>query len=341
MNDARSPREAAGRLACAHPRRALACLAAVLAGGVLSVAAAADGDTVAIVNGTEITHERLCRVLMDAHGIDLLQQLIMLELAKEASRRHDLVVTHADVDREFAESLDRIAAEAGMTGAEATDANKQRALRAVLDERRISMAEYLISIERNAHLRKVALRTVTVNLDAARARFGREFGERRRVRHIQIPRRSTRLLNEVQQLIQNGADFPDLARRFSVNAETAAVGGELPPLTFDTDGNAGIPRAIVEYAFAMKPGEVSAQIATDEFIHILRLEEIIPVEGVDFESKRASIEARMREEALVKEMQRMLVELYEGAKVTVIDAGLRDRYEEFRREMKSRPAAAP
>jgi len=285
-----------------------------------------DGDVVALVDGRPIARVELVDILIDAHGVDVLQQLIILRVAKQEARRRNLRVTDADAQVEFREALDRIAEKAGMTPSEATDENKHEALRQVLEERGISMCEFMIGMERNACLRKIAEKDITISEETLREQFARMYGERVVVRHIQIAQRDMRGLNHALDLLSRGADFADAARRLSKNDQTAARGGEMDPFTFD---DANIPAALREAAFSLKAGGVSNPVLAGQFYHILKLERRIPADNVRFEDKREEVERSILEAAVPQAMGELALELFRGAKIKILDDKLRGKYNEF------------
>jgi parvulin-like peptidyl-prolyl isomerase len=265
-------------------------------------------------------------ILIEAHGVDVLQQMIILQLAKQETQKRGIRITRADVDEEFRSALDSIAASAGMNPTEATDANKREALNQMLADRGISMSEFMIGMERNAHLRKLAAGEIQITDATLREEFARTYGERVLVQHIQLEQRDTRGLNEAQGLIAKGADFGDIARQLSKNADTAARGGEMEPFTF---GDPDIPAALRETAFSLKEGAVSNPVLAGQFVHILKLVRRIPAEGVKFDDVREEIERRVRERALPQAMQALAKDLFVKANIKVLDPRLREKYQDF------------
>jgi foldase protein PrsA len=312
-------------IAAARRRTGVAVLA-VLTTLLPSVVRADDGNAVAIVNGRSISREKLISTLIEAHGVEVLQQLIVLEAVKAEAKQRGIHATQADVDAEFETALSRIAESAGMTGEYATEKNKREALQRVLDERRISMTEFMLAMERNAYLRKIVERDLRITEETLREEFARTYGEKVRVRHIQIPRNDTRGLNQAIDLLERGADFADVARRVSKNAETAARGGEMEPFTFD---DPDIPEALREMAFSLKPGAVSSPVLTGQFFHILKLEQRIPPEDARFEDVRPEVERRLRGRAVPDLMGKLAVRLYKEADKRILDSQLRAKYQEF------------
>ena len=210
-----------------------------------------DGNAVALVNGHPIARDELMKILLEAHGVDVLQQMILLRVAKQELQQRGLKVTEAEVTREFQSSLDSIAENAGMDLEFATEENKHKALRQVLDERGISLEEFMIGMERNAYLRKLAELDMRVTEETLREEFARKYGARVQISHIQIPQRDSRALNQAIELLGRGSEFADVARRMSKNPETAARGGLMEPFAFD---DPDIPAALKETAFRSRRG---------------------------------------------------------------------------------------
>ena len=291
-----------------------------------ATARADDGDALAIVNGRTITRGQLQDTLMDAYGVKVLQQMIVTELAKQETRERGMKVTATDVDREYQEALARIAAESGMSADENTEVNRLHALNTVLEQKCISMAEFLLGMERNAHLRKLVEADFTVDEETVREEFARTYGERVVIRHIQIPVHDQRGLNRVVSLLQRGADFAQVARDESANTETASRGGELAPFTFDDQS---MDPLIREMAFSLKDGEISSPVKTNRYFHILKLEQRIPPENVRFADVRDKVVAKMRDRIIPQRMAARATELFGKAKIKVLDLELRVRYEQF------------
>lgn len=305
-------------------------LVAVFAAALLSALAPArgdqDGTAVALVNGHPIAREELLDVLVEAYGVEVLQQLVILRVAKQETQQQGLRVTKADIETEFQSALDRIAQESGMDPDEATEANKREALQQVLDERGISLAEFMIGMERNAHLRKIAERDLRITDETLRGEFARSYGEKAKISHIQVPISDRRALDEVLNLLARGSDFADVAHKLSRNPETAARGGEMEPFTFD---DPDIPPIIRERAFSLKEGAVSEPLLAGQFFHVIKLHHRIPSEIARFEDKRAEIEQRVRQRAVPQLMAKLAVDLFKKAKITVLDADLSAKYQEF------------
>jgi foldase protein PrsA len=312
---------------------ALIPLAAALLGAVVPPAPAQDGDALVIVNGRPITRRQVVDVLMESHGLPIMQQLIVLELAKEESKRLKLTVSAADVEREFQQALDKIAPRVDADGHVLSDAEKRESRNGLLQQKGLTLAEFRIGMERNAHLRKVVEQNFHVDEATLREEFARLYGERVEIRHIQIG--DVNGLHEALNQLEKNTDFAEVARAVSQNAESAVNGGLLEPFAFNAEDIAPVLR---EAAFSMKPGEISKPIRVGRWWHIIRLERRLPASDVRFEDVRTEVEQALRGHAIPQEMNRLITALFQKADVKVLDAELKRKYE---RMLKENPPADP
>ncbi len=316
-------------IAC-HPRSGRTLIVCGLLLTTLAAPARAqDGNAVALVNGQPISRQEMIDILIDARGVEVLQELVILQLAKQEARKRGLTVSRGDIDAEFQRALDRIARESGMNPDEATEQNKRKALRQVLEKRGFSMSEFMLSMKRNAYLRKIVEKDIHITPETLREEFARTYGDKVVVRDIQIPQRDSRTLNEAMDLLRRGADFADVARRLSKNPVTAPRGGEMEPFTFN-DPN--IPAALREGAFSLKPGGITSPILTGQYFHILKLERRIPQQAVRFEDVRDKIEQQVRARAIPQAMSHLAKDLFTQARIRVLDSRLREKYQQFLKE---------
>jgi len=314
--------------ACEHRRRAgWRPIVALLVAGCTRIACAQDGDAIAIINGHPITRRQMVDLMMEAHGLPTLQQLIVLELAKEETARLKIRVAPDDVQREFERALSRIAPQVDAGGQALSETEKLKSLEMLLQQKGLTLAEFKLGMERNAHLRKLVERDFQVAEATLREEFARLYGEKVEVRHIQAG--DVNALHEALNQLDKGGDFAEIARRVSQNTETAANGGLLAPFAFNDENIAPVLR---EAAFSMQPGEVSKPIRVGRWWHILKLERRLPATGVRFEDVREQVEQALRDRVVPEEMNRRITELYQKADVRVLDAELKRKYEKLVKE---------
>lgn len=280
-----------------------------------------DGDAIAIVNGHSIARREVVELLMESHGLAALQQLIVLELAKQETKRRGLVVGAEDVRSEYEQSVERIAREVfGET--KTTDAERLRGLETVLERKGLTIAEFMVGMERNAHLRKLANQDLKLDERLIREEFARQYGEKVEIRHIQLADADD--VARATAALEGGEGFAEVARRMSRNAETAAKGGLLPAFAFNDES---IPPLMREAAFQLKPLEVSTPLRIENAFHLIRLERRIPPAAARFEDQRESVERALRERIVSRLMADLATELFRKSSIRVLDPRLKEEFE--------------
>ena len=312
----------------------LALCGLVLAGA--GPARAQDGDAIAIVNGKPISKRTMTKVLMDGYGLQVMQQLIVLELAKEEAARLKLKVTAADIEAEYRRALDQMAPPP-KDGTTLTEDEKRQSLEFMLQQKGISRAEFMLGMERNAYLRKVIERDFKVDEATLREEFARTYGEKVEVRHIQVG--DVAGLHEALRLLEAKTDFAEVARQTSQNKESAARGGLLEPFAFNAPDEQLAP-ALREAAFAMQPGEVSRPIKVGRWWHILKLERRIPPADTQFADVRDQVEQQLRDRVIPERMNALVTDLFHKAQIRVLDNELKKKFEELLRKNAEAEAAA-
>lgn len=293
---------------------------------------AQEGDAIAIINGEPLSRTKVVDTLLESHGLRIMQQHIALELARQETRRRGLSVTAGDIEAQVRRAIEEIVPPTDAAGVDLNEETKRRALRQLLDEKCLTMTEFLLAMERNAHLRKLAEQEVQVTEATLREEFARTYDEKVEVRDIVIPAGEQRTLQEVLSRLGRGEEFAEVARLLSTHRESAARGGLLAPFTF---GEPSLPPALRELAFTLKPGEVSTPTQTGDMIHVLRVERRIPPEGVRFEDVKEQVAARVRERAIRQKSVALMNRIFEQAQIRVLDKRLAGEFEELRKQQRA------
>ena len=181
-------------------------------------------------------------------------------------------------------------------------------------------------MERNAYLRKLVETEIKISEPTLREEFARTYGERVQIRDIVIA--DAKELSAALDALNKGMDFAEVAKRFSQHP-TAPLGGQLEPFAFDDDR---IPPLVRESAFGLRPGEVSSPLRVDERFHIIQLERRVSPDNVKFEDVKAQVEEKLRDRVIPQEMSKLAAELFEKAQIKVLDAKLKDKFEELKKQ---------
>ncbi|MBI4801269.1 MAG: peptidylprolyl isomerase [Elusimicrobia bacterium] len=162
----------------------------------------------------------------------------------------------------------------------------------------------------------------TQDLMAVAQRFKEFTSERVRVRHILFKFEETAPLTEKNQALKKaedakkeldrGADFEDLAARYSEDKESAQKGGDLGYIV-----KGMLPRELEEPAFALPLGEASNPVLTQFGYHLLRVDEKRIAQKLKFDQVKDDLEQLLAQANFARELANYLKELRKGAKIEV------------------------
>jgi foldase protein PrsA len=281
------------------------------------------GPVLAIADGQKISRDRVVELLLRGHGVGVLEQFIALAAAESLATARGLTVTEADINAEYDRALRRLLSPLQADADTALDrVEGERLLEQVLASRNISRAEYLLGMRRNAYLRKIVEREWRFTDEQLEAEAERAYGERVRVRHLQVAS-----LAEAERMTKlaaaPGADFADLARRYSANPNTAPAGGLLRVFSRDEED---VPALMRTAAFGLAPGQCSEALRIGEWYHVLKVEERIPAMPVAFADVRSELEHRLRERLTDPAMQQLNQTFLQQAQVEILDPALAEEY---------------
>jgi parvulin-like peptidyl-prolyl isomerase len=283
------------------------------------------GAVMAYVNGKPVYMAELHRVLVANHGLKIAQQIIALELVRQQADQAGLTVTEADVRAEHTDALDRMFPQ--VRG----QSQKERLLEQLFAKGDVSRVQWDMSMRRNALLAKLAERDVEVSEQELRDAFADEYGRRVVVRHIQVPSLSD--AQRVLMRLRKGEDFAELAKEVSVNP-SRAEGGLLPAFSAKTSG---VPLALREAGLSLtNVGEVSSPVQVMTAFHVLKLEEIIEPEGVEFADVRDELTGIVRRRKVQARKNALLLSLFRQARtqgaIQFVDPTLRRQAQQARQD---------
>jgi foldase protein PrsA len=280
-------------------------------------------ERIATVDGKPVARSQVVDLLLRGHGSGILEQIVVLQRAKDLAAERGINVTRADVEREYERALRRLIDPLFTKSPESFDHDAaDRVLARVLSERNISREEYMMGMRRNAYLRALVQADMQISDGVLRDEYARAYSERASVRHVQVA--SAREAARVHELLNAGKSFELVAKQYSANTATAPNGGMLEPFSqYEED----VPALFRETAFKLKPGQVSATIRIGAWYHILRLEGRLPAQDLDFEKVRDKLRRRILEQRTEPAMQKLYEELFREADVRIHDPALREAFE--------------
>jgi parvulin-like peptidyl-prolyl isomerase len=267
----------------------------------------------AIVNGKKITLGKLGEECLNRDGADVLEGMIVRKLIEQACTEAQIEVTDEDLDAE----IFRAARAAGVEGEDEQQV-MDRWMAMVTEEQGLSIDSYVHDVVwPSVALKHLVGDAVEVSDEDLQKGFDANYG--RRARCLAIVLGSQRRAQEVWELARDNptADsFGDLAEQYSVDAASAQLRGEIPPIQM----HGGQP-LLEEAAFSLEPGELSGIIQVDDKFVILRLQGFTKPVSVEFEDVRDYIFEDLHEKKLRLAMARKLDELQEIAQIDNYLAG--------------------
>jgi foldase protein PrsA len=253
-------------------------------------------QTVARVNGEAITFEMLANECVERYGAEVLDNVINRTLIQQACAETGKTVTQHEVEAEIIE----ISKKFGLP----TD-QWYKMLQA---ERGLTPIQYRRDvIWPMLALKKLAGSNVTITREMMREAYVDNYGPRVKAKMIVLD--NLRRAQEIwEKAHANPDDFESLARDYSVEPNSRALGGTVPPIRQFSGAHEEIRKA----AFKLKqPNEISGivQVSSDQYV-ILKFEG--RTEPVDHDATH--VEAQLHAELEEREVQRLVGETFEKLK---------------------------
>lgn len=286
----------------------------------------AEGRPVATVNGQPILRRQFMTLLTESHGLALLQQMMVLDLARQATTKQGLKVSPEDVQAQYKRRLERLYQPDSDDPDQLSQQQQQeRALELILDREGISRQEFMLKVERDAHVRKLAEKEFKIDEDALRREYQVLYGPQVQLRLIVCG--SLRQTEQVQELLTAGEDFASVAGAHSKDRHTAAEGGLTPAFSL-ADG--AIPAALREAARQLQPADGFRTVRLGQDYAVVEKVRTLPAANVRYENVRDKVLAVYRRRVMDELMISVISRLIGEAKVAIFDPVLREQYRQRR-----------
>lgn len=270
--------------------KALACCWGAL---LIGAGPALGGEEIAaVVNGQEISQRQLVEALLERVGPGLLEQLIRETLVQQALAQKKLRVEPQAVEARVAEFKRQFGSEP-----EFQEWLMQRGITLISLRKQVEMD---LGVE--------ALVRAEVKISEAELQREHERLHRRvQARHIVVTTESE--AQELRRQLLAGADFAELARKFSIDEGTRRRGGELGLVSYDA-----FQPAFAEALFSLKVGELSQVVHSPGGYHLILVERIEPAPPLDAAAK-AELRDRLIQERVAEKKESWLREALSQAKI--------------------------
>ncbi len=261
----------------------------------------------ALINNMPVDLNELAEMCIDRHGEEVLEGTISRRLIEQECKRKQITVTEQEIDAEIANAA-RTMLELRPDGSP----DIERWLQLVKEQQGVSVEVYRRdAVWPSVALRKLAGASVQVTDEDLKKGFEANFGQR--VRCLAIVLDNHRRATEVWSLVRNNPTreyFGDLAEKYSIEAGSRALRGEVPPI----QKHGGQP-ILEEVAFKLAPGELSSIIQVGQNFVILFCEGRTDPEKVGFEQVRNDIYRDVHEKKLNQAMANYFQQLRDRATI--------------------------
>lgn len=247
--------------------------------GTARVGGAKAPDVLAKVGKETISKDAVADECIARHGKEVLDDLIHRLVIQQACEAHQITVTEEEVSAEIAKIAKRF------------NLDVSQWMQMLQAERNISPMQYRTSvIWPMVALRKLAGEQIDLSEEDVKKAFIREYGPRVKARVIMLD--NMRRANDVwDEANRNPDDFEKLAQKYSIDPNSRALGGQVPPIPRYT-GNENLEKA----AFKLKEGELSGvvEIGTGRWV-IMKCEGRTEPVVTDIEEVRNSLVDQLTE----------------------------------------------
>lgn len=244
----------------------------------------------ALINGAPVSLRELAEMCIERHGEEVLEGTISRRLIEQECKRKQITVTEEEIDAEIAN-----AAATMLELLPDGSPDVQQWLRMATEEQGVTIDVYRRdAVWPSVALRKLVGKSVQITEEDIQKGFEANFGER--VRCLAIVLDNHRRATEVWGLARNNPTreyFGELAEKYSVEAGSRSLRGEVPPI----QKHGGQP-VLEKVAFELKPGELSSIIQVGQNYVILLCEGRTDPEPVNLAEVREDIYKDVQEKKL-------------------------------------------
>jgi parvulin-like peptidyl-prolyl isomerase len=121
---------------------------------------------------------------------------------------------------------------------------------------------------------------------------------------------------DVKKQLDNGADFAELARKYSQDAESASRGGDIGAIV----RGMGLPLEFEKQAFALPVGQISEPFESPLGYHIVKVMDHVAAQPLRLDEIKERLATFMMNQQFRAELAKMVKKLREKASITMTDA---------------------
>ncbi len=272
-----------------------------------------DNEVAAVVNGEEISREKLANTLIDIYGNEGLERLIRRTLVKQEAKKRKVTVTEEEIAKRIELHIDAQIQQQMSKGG----LKDKQDLSRELEKASMTLEQYRNNIKKMSKLtngqieaelqaEKIIRKTINISEEELHAAYEEQLGEK--ILAKQIVFRTKRDAEKSLERIKSGSDFEALVKKESIDRNSAAREGRMIP--FGPKGTLG--KAVAN----LKNGELSKIIKTDSGYHIIKLEKRIPRSTKKFSEVKGDLMKFATARKVQTRLNPWLINLAESAEIT-------------------------
>ncbi len=272
-----------------------------------------DNEVAAVVNGEEISREKLANTLIDIYGNEGLERLIRRTLVKQEAKKRKVTVTEEEIAKRIELHIDAQIQQQMSKGG----LKDKQDLSRELEKASMTLEQYRNNIKKMSKLtngqieaelqaEKIIKKTINISEEELHAAYEEQLGEK--ILAKQIVFRTKRDAEKSLERIKSGSDFEALVKKESIDRNSAAREGRMIP--FGPKGTLG--KAVAN----LKNGELSKIIKTDSGYHIIKLEKRIPRSTKKFSEVKEDLMKFATARKVQTRLNPWLINLAESAEIT-------------------------
>ncbi len=272
-----------------------------------------DARPAALVDGTIVDWGEMRPLLNEAAGAVILEEVILDRMLIAELARTGHAVTDRDMERERDLFYRTLSTDPDVAARLA----RELRIRQGLGRRRLKRL-----LHRNASLRALVADNVVISEEAIVQTHQILHGPTRRARLMVLP--TLAAAQAALNRVRDGEFFGDVAVDVSTDA-SASRGGLLAPIS---RADPTYPQVMRDVLWGLDPGEASTPILLAQQYAVLMLVEEIDGDGITLEETRVEMEQQVRLSQQRLLMDQKARQLLTEASVTVIDAALKDSWDD-------------
>ncbi len=285
-------------------------LVAVIALSILLITQSPRDLALVKVNGEQITQDALFSEMYAQIGNETLENMVRSKLLSQKAEAMGITVSEDELNASVQAVIDE------------SFGGSEEEFHQILGYYGYTPETFRDEMQTNILLEKIVIDLDDYSEEELRQFFEDNyyfFGqpEEIEVRHILLATEAE--AEEVLQKLEQGGDFADLARQYSIDDSSSAEGGYLGFMMLGM-----MVEAFEEIAFSLSRGEVSGPVNSEFGFHIIEVLDRIEGFEVSFEDARLEVIEYFREE----KMNYYIQTLYEEADITYLTDNLSPLFQE-------------